>query len=98
VRLKRNEWKEEICMSPEEIFEKVREIIAEKLGIEADDIELSSDLTEDLGADSLDLVDLVMAFEDEFGIKVEDEQVENIKTVENVVSYVAKVLGADDEE
>ena len=85
-------------MSPEEIFEKVREIIAEKLGIEADDIELSSDLTEDLGADSLDLVDLVMAFEDEFGIKVEDEQVENIKTVENVVSYVAKVLGADDEE
>ncbi|MBO8165983.1 MAG: acyl carrier protein [Thermotogae bacterium] len=85
-------------MSPEEIFEKVREIIAEKLGIETDDIELSSDLTEDLGADSLDLVDLVMAFEDEFGIKVEDEQVENIKTVENVVSYVAKVLGADDEE
>ncbi|OAA31396.1 acyl carrier protein [Kosmotoga arenicorallina S304] len=85
-------------MSPEEIFEKVREIIAEKLGIEVDDIELSSDLTEDLGADSLDLVDLVMAFEDEFGIKVEDEQVENIKTVENIVSYVAKVLGADDEE
>ncbi|AKI97108.1 acyl carrier protein [Kosmotoga pacifica] len=85
-------------MSPEEIFEKVREIISDKLGIEADDIELSSDLTEDLGADSLDLVDLVMAFEDEFGIKVDDEHVEGIKTVEDVVKYVAKVLGADDEE
>ena len=96
--LSKIELKGGVKMSSEEIFEKVREIISDKLGVEIDDIDLSSELTEDLGADSLDLVDLVMAFEDEFGIKVDDEQIEGISTVGDIVNYIAKVIGAEDEE
>lgn len=84
-------------MSAEEILEKVVEIVTEKLGVDAEEVTLDSDLTEDLGADSLDLVDLVMAFEDEFGVKVEDEDVENIVTIGDIVDYISKELGVEED-
>lgn len=84
-------------MSTEEILEKVVEIVTEKLGVDAEEVILDSDLTEDLGADSLDLVDIVMAFEDEFGVKVEDEDVENINTIGDIVNYISKELGVEEE-
>jgi len=85
-------------MSKEEIFEKVRTLVAEKLGVDEDEVELESSLEEDLGADSLDLVDLTMAIEDEFGVRVEDEELEKIKTVEDIVERLSKELGSDEEE
>lgn len=85
-------------MSKEEIFEKVRTLVAEKLGVDEDEVELESSLEEDLGADSLDLVDLTMAIEDEFGVRVEDEELEKIKTVEDIVKRLSKELGSDEEE
>lgn len=84
-------------MSTEEILEKVVEIVTEKLGVDAEEVTLDSDLTEDLGADSLDLVDLVMALEDEFGVKVEDEDVENIATIGDIVNYISKELGIEED-
>lgn len=85
-------------MTSDEVFERVKIIVAEKLGVEEDEISLSSELVEDLGADSLDLVDLVMAFEDEFGTKVEDEEIESINTVEDIVKYIKKKMGESEEE
>lgn len=83
-------------MTPDEIFDRVRTIIAEKLGVEEDEITMDSNLTEDLGADSLDLVDLVMAFEDEFNTKVDDDQIENISTVGDIVENISKGLGIEE--
>ncbi|MDK2951516.1 MAG: acyl carrier protein [Kosmotogales bacterium] len=85
-------------MGKSEIFEKVREVVNEKLNIELEEIEFTSDLIDDLGADSLDLVDLVMAFEDEFGIKVEDEDIENIRTIGDIVNYISKKMGNEDSD
>lgn len=70
------------------IFEKVRKLIAEQLDVDVDDITLETVITEDLGADSLDVVDLVMTFEDEFGIEIPDDAVETIKTVGDVVKFI----------
>lgn len=70
------------------IFEKIREIICNQLEIEEDMVTLDSVLLEDLGADSLDLVDLVMTFEDEFDMEIPDEDLENIKTVGDVVRFI----------
>ncbi len=83
-------------MTPEEVFDRVKTIIAEKLGVEEDEITIDSDLTEDLGADSLDLVDLVMAFEDEFNLKVDDEQIESISTVGDIIEQIGKGLGIEE--
>lgn len=69
-------------------FEKLQEIIAEQLEIEIDDITPDSELIDDLGADSLDVVDLVMTIEDEFGMEVPDEALEKIRTVDDVVKYI----------
>lgn len=71
-----------------EVLEKVREIIADKLGVDVDEVVEEASLTDDLGADSLDLVDLVMVFEEEFDIKIEDEELEKIKTVKDVVDGI----------
>ncbi len=71
-----------------EVLEKVREIIADKLGVDVDEVVEDASLTDDLGADSLDLVDLVMVFEEEFDIKIEDEELEKIKTVKDVVDGI----------
>lgn len=70
------------------VFEKIRAILCEQLDIEEDQITMESNIAEDLGADSLDVVDLVMSIEDEFDLEVPDDQVENIKTVGDVVNYI----------
>ena len=70
------------------IFEKVRAILAEQLDIDADTILIESVIIEDLGADSLDIVDLAMSLEDEFDVEVPDEAVENIKTVGDIVKFI----------
>jgi len=67
---------------------KVRSIIAEQLGISEDTVKTDSAFIEDLGADSLDIVELVMAMEDEFEVEIPDEEAENIKTVADAVKYV----------
>ena len=69
-------------------FEKVRDIVVEQLGVEADEVAVESTFIDDLGADSLDIVELIMAFEEEFAIEIADEAAEKIKTVQDVVTYV----------
>ncbi len=72
-----------------DIFEKVKELISDQLDVEdKESISMDSSITDDLGADSLDVVDLVMAIEDEFGVEVPEDQVENIKTVGDIVKYI----------
>ena len=72
----------------QEIETKVREKIAEQLGVAADEVTSESSFIEDLGADSLDIVELVMALEEEFNIEISDEDAEKIRTVKDVVSYI----------
>ena len=81
-------------MKREEVLEKVREIIADKLGVDIDDVVEEASLLEDLQAYSLDLVDLVMVFEEEFDIKIEDEELEKIKTVKDVVDGIMSKISA----
>ena len=69
-------------------FERIRELLAEQLDIDEDKITMDSDILEDFEADSLDVVDMVMTLEDEFGLEVPDEQIENFHTVGDVVRYV----------
>lgn len=71
-----------------EIETKVKEIIAEQLSVNAEDVTTDSKFIEDLGADSLDQVELVMAFEEEFEMDIPDEDAEKIKTVGDAVSYI----------
>ncbi|HIY10370.1 MAG TPA: acyl carrier protein [Candidatus Anaerofilum excrementigallinarum] len=71
-----------------DVFERIREMLAEQLEIEPEKITMESDILEDFEADSLDVVDMVMSLEDEFGIEIPDEQVENLRTVGDVVRYV----------
>ena len=70
------------------VFEKVRTILVDQLDVEEETVTLEASITEDLGADSLDVVDLVMSLEDEFGVEIPDDQVENIKTVGDIVKYI----------
>ncbi len=70
------------------IEQKVRDIIVEQLGVNADQVTIEAKFIEDLGADSLDTVELVMAFEEEFGIEVPDEEAEKLLTVGDVVRYI----------
>lgn len=71
--------------------EKIIALIADTLNKKVDTITLNSRLVEDLGADSLDVVEMVMAFEDEFGVSLPDEDVEKMKTVKDVVDYIVKI-------
>ena len=70
------------------VFEKVRDILVEQLDVEEDKISMEASIIDDLGADSLDVVAQVMSLEDEFGVEIPDEQVENIKTVGDIVKYI----------
>ena len=70
------------------MFEKIQEIIADKLSIDAEEITLDSSFIDDFNADSLDIVELIMALEDELEMEIPDEDVENFKTVGDVVNYV----------
>lgn len=70
------------------VFERIREIICDQLDLEEDKVTMDSDIMEDFEADSLDVVDLVMSIEDEFGLEVPDDQIENFRTVGYVVRYI----------
>ena len=70
------------------VFEKEKRIVADQLDVEEEKVTAEASITEDLGADSLDVVDLVMSIEEEFDIEIPDEAVENIKTVGDIVSYI----------
>jgi acyl carrier protein len=72
------------------VFEKVRKLISKELNLKEEDIKLESKITEDLGADSLDAVELIMAIEDEFGVSVSDEAAQNIRTVGDIVELLNK--------
>ncbi|HEY8361584.1 MAG TPA: acyl carrier protein [Tissierellaceae bacterium] len=78
------------------IFEKVREIIATQFNIDEEEITLDTSFRDTLNADSLDLVELVMALEDEFGLEIDDEDLENIRTVGDAVDYIKDALGEDE--
>ena len=70
------------------VFERIREIICDQLDLEEDKVTMDSDIMEDFEADSLDVVDLVMSIEDEFGLEVPDDQIENFRTVGDVARYI----------
>jgi acyl carrier protein len=75
-------------MSTDSIFESVRGILVDQLGVDADVVNLESNFIDDLNADSLDIVELVMAMEQEFGISIPDEEAEHIKTVGDAVEFI----------
>lgn len=75
-------------MSEKTIEEKVKDIIVEQLGVNPEQVIAGASFIGDLGADSLDTVELVMAFEDEFGVEVPDEDAEKLQTVSDVVKYI----------
>ncbi len=70
------------------VFEKMKNILAEQLDADADSITMETDIQEDLGADSLDVVEMLMSIEDEFEIEIPDEKIESLKTVGQVVEYI----------
>lgn len=70
------------------VLEKITEILSEQFDVSADEIHVDTALQDDLGADSLDVVDLLMSIEDEFAVEIPDEEVENIKTVGALVEYI----------
>ena len=70
------------------IFDEVKEILAEQLDIDPETIEMTSKLQTDLGADSLDAIDIVMSIEDQYGIEVPDSVIENMRSVEDIVSFI----------
>ncbi len=74
------------------MLEKLRNIISEELGVEKDAIDVDSDLADDLGADSLDAVELIMAIEEEFDVEIDDTQATKIKTVQDIIDYLEKEL------
>lgn len=75
-------------MSSEEVFEKVKEIIVNQLGVAENTVTLEASFIDDLGADSLDIVELVMALEEEFDMEIPDEDAEKVVTVGDVVDYI----------
>jgi acyl carrier protein len=79
---------EEIAMSQDEIFEKVKKIVADHLEVNESEIKAESHYVDDLGADSLDTVELVMALEEEFDTEIPDEDAEKILTVQDTVDYI----------
>ena len=70
------------------VFEKVKNIIADQLDIDVDEITMDSHIMDDFDADSLDIVDLIMSFEDEFNVEIPDDAVEDIRTVGDIVKYI----------
>ncbi|MBI1824003.1 MAG: acyl carrier protein [Nitrospirae bacterium] len=74
------------------VEERIKKIIAEQLGVEEEDITPEASFVDDLGADSLDTVELVMAFEEEFGIEIPDDDAEKILNVQNAVDYIKEKI------
>lgn len=75
-------------MSQDQILERVKKIIIDQLGVEDGDVKLESSFIDDLGADSLDVVELIMAFEEEFDMEIPDEDAEKITTVGDAIDYI----------
>ncbi len=73
--------------------EKVRDIIVDKLGVSAEKVKAEAHFIDDLGADSLDTVELVMAFEEEFDVEIPDDDAQQITTVQNAIDYLSKKIG-----
>jgi acyl carrier protein len=78
------------------VADKVKSIIVEQLGVDADEVTAGASFTDDLGADSLDIVELVMAFEEEFGIEIPDEDAEKISRVQEAISYIESQASTGD--
>ncbi|MGL4980509.1 MAG: acyl carrier protein [Fusobacteriaceae bacterium] len=70
------------------MLDKIKEIVVDQLGVEAEQVTIDANFVEDLGADSLDTVELIMAFEEEFEVEIPDSEAEKIKTVKDVVNYI----------
>ena len=70
------------------VFEKIKSILAEQLGADEEDMTMDTDIAKDLGADSLDVVELLMSIEDEFEVEIPDEEIENIKTIGELTEYI----------
>jgi acyl carrier protein len=73
---------------PEDVFPRVKKIIVEQLGVEEDEVVPTASFVEDLNADSLDLVELIMSLEEEFGMEISDEEAEKIVSVQDAVEYI----------
>lgn len=77
-------------MDREELFDKVKSVIVDQLGVDDEEVTEDAAFVDDLGADSLDIVELVMALEEEFGVSIPDEQAEKIKSVGDAVEFIAE--------
>ncbi|MDW5300283.1 MAG: acyl carrier protein [Sedimentibacter sp.] len=75
-----------------DVFERVRDIVADKIGVELDEISMETSFADDLEADSITLFELVMAIEDEFDIEIDDESIEQINTVGDIVNYLEETI------
>jgi len=76
-------------MDEQEILQKIKEVVADKLDADPGDVTETASFVDDLGADSLDVVELVMGLEDEFGVEISDEEAENIRTVGDAVKFIS---------
>lgn len=74
------------------VLEKVKVLLADQLNVEEDDVTMASNITDDLGANSLDVAELVMTLEEDFDIKIPDEEVENMKTVGDIVKFIEETI------
>lgn len=79
-------------MTEQEILERVTKVSVKQLGVKPEEVSATSSFTDDLGADSLDVVELVMAFEEEFEIEIPDDDVTNLKTIQDAVNYISTKL------
>ncbi|MBQ1537775.1 MAG: acyl carrier protein [Ruminococcus sp.] len=77
------------------VFEKIRDIIVDQLDVDADEVTAEASIIDDLGADSLDVVDLISSVEDEFDVEIPDEKVEGIKSVGDIVAYIESTVSED---
>ncbi|MHB1361406.1 MAG: acyl carrier protein [Thermoleophilia bacterium] len=76
-------------MTKEEIFDQIKAMLVDQLGVDEEDVKLEASFQDDLDADSLDLVELIMEMEDKFGVKISDEEAQNIRTVNEAVEFIS---------